>query len=149
MPSLIRCCIPALACAVAFAANASTVGSVKCGGAGSDARMALEQSQANANLELEFFVGKRGAYVADVDVTVTPTGGGEAFSTTTDGPLCFAQLSPGRYRIEATYKGVTRLASANVGANGKVHLAMGFPESVAEPDPAPVSEEEKRQASTQ
>ena len=28
-----------------------------------------------------------------------------------------------------------------------VHLAMGFPESVAQPDPAPVSAEEKRQAS--
>ena len=139
----------AVACAAAFAANAATVGSVKCGGVGSDARSQLEASQSSANLELEFFAGKRGAYVADVDVTVTPVAGGEAFSTTTDGPLCFAQLSPGRYRIEASYKGATRLASANVGGNGKVHLAMGFPESVAEPDPGPVSEEEKRQASTQ
>ena len=149
MSRTIRLSLSALVCGAALAANASTVGSVQCGGVGSDSRRELQASQPNANLELEFFVGHRGAYVADVDVTVTPTAGGEAFSTTADGPLCFAELSPGRYRIEATYKGATRLASANVAGNGKVHLAMGFPESVAEPDPAPISEEEKRQASAQ
>lgn len=149
MSRTIRLSLSVLICGAAFAAHAATVGSVQCGGVGSDSRRQLESSQPNANLELEFFVGHRGEYVADVDVTVTPSSGGEAFSTTADGPLCFAQLSPGRYRVSATYKGATRLASANIGANGKVHLAMGFPESLAEPDPAPVSEEEKRQASAQ
>jgi len=139
-----------LACALALAANAGTsAGAVTCGGIGSDARAEMESAASDANLELEFFAGRRGAYIADVDVTLTPMDGGDAFSTTADGPICFAHLAPGRYRVEASYKGATRLASATVGKAGRAHVALGFPESVAEPDPGPVSAEEKRQASTQ
>jgi len=139
----------ALACATALGANAATsVGALTCGGIGSDAREELQSASSGANLELEFYAGRRGAYIAGVDITVTPVGAGDAFSTTADGPICFAHLAPGRYRVEASYKGATRLASATVGASGRVHLALGFPESVAEPDPGPVSAEEKRQAST-
>jgi len=134
----------ALSCTAALGASAQ----LACGGVGSDARADLAARSKDANLALEFFAGKRGQFVADVDVTVTPAGGGGAFSTTADGPLCFAHVAPGRYRIEAAYKGATRLADATVGNTGQAHVAIGFPESVAEPDPAPVSAEEKRQAST-
>jgi hypothetical protein len=134
-----------LSCAAALGAQAALV---TCGGVGSDARAHLEAASKDANLALEFFAGKRGAFVADVDVTITPVGGGDAFSTTADGPLCFAHVAPGRYRIEASYKGATRLADATVGNTGQAHVAVGFPESVAEPDPGPISAEEKRQAST-
>lgn len=136
----------ALSCAAALAANAAAL---TCGGVGSDARADLEARSKDANLALEFFAGKRGQFVADVEITVTPMGGGDAFSTTADGPLCFARVAPGRYRIEASYRGATRLANATVGNSGQAHVAVGFPESVAEPDPAPISAEEKRQASTQ
>lgn len=135
-----------LSCAAAMGAQAALV---TCGGVGSDARASLEAASKDANLALEFFAGKRGAFVADVDVTITPVGGGDPFSTTADGPLCFAHVAPGRYRIEARYKGATRLANATVGNTGQAHVAVGFPESVAEPDPGPISAEEKRQASTQ
>lgn len=135
----------ALSCAAALGANAAQVA---CGGVGSDARADLEARSRGANLALEFFAGKRGQFVANVDLTVTPMErNGDAFSTTADGPLCFAHVPPGRYRIEATYRGATRLANATVGEKGQAHVAIGFPESVAEPDPAPVSAEEKRQAS--
>jgi len=90
-----------LACALALAANAGTsAGAVTCGGIGSDARAEMESAASDANLELEFFAGRRGAYIADVDVTLTPMDGGDAFSTTADGPICFAHLAPGRYRVE-------------------------------------------------
>ncbi|HXF78814.1 MAG TPA: hypothetical protein VN598_08130 [Usitatibacter sp.] len=135
----------AFSCAAAFAAHAAPV---TCGGVGSDARAELEAASKGANLALEFFAGKRGQFIADVDVTITPVGGGDAFSTTAEGPLCFAHVAPGRYRIEARYKGATRLANATVGNQGQAHVAVGFPESVAEPDPGPISAEEKRQAST-
>ena len=120
-----------------------------CGGVGSDARAELQARAKDANLALEFFAGKRGQFVADVELTVTPVGGGDAFSTTADGPLCFAHVAPGRYRIEASYRGATRRANATVGNMGRAHVAIGFPESVAEPDPAPISAEEKRQERTQ
>ena len=135
----------ASSCAAALGANAATLA---CGGVGSDARADLAARSKDANLALEFFAGKRGQFIADVDITVTPVGGGDAFSTTADGPLCFARVAPGRYRIEASYRGATRLANATVGNTGQAHVAVGFPESVAEPDPAPISAEEKRQAST-
>lgn len=135
----------ALSCAAALGAGAEPL---VCGGIGSDARAELESASKGANLALEFFAGKRGQYLAGVDLTVTPLGGGGAFSTTADGPLCFARVPPGRYRIEASYRGATRLASATVANEGQAHVAVGFPESVAEPDPGPISAEEKRQAST-
>jgi hypothetical protein len=149
MARALRVSAMALACAAALSANAGTsAGAVTCGGIGSDARAQMEAAASDANLEIEFFAGRRGSYIAGVDVTLTPMGQGDAFSTTADGPICLAHLAPGRYRVEASYKGATRLASATVGAGGRVHLALGFPESVAEPDPGPVSAEEKRQAST-
>ena len=135
----------ALPCIAAFGAGAATL---TCGGVGSDARADLAARSKDANLALEFFAGKRGQFIADVDITVTPLGGGDAFSTTADGPLCFARVAPGRYRIEASYRGATRLANAMVGNTGQAHVTLGFPESVAEPDPAPISAEEKRQART-
>ena len=135
--------------ALASCCAAANAAQLTCGGVGSDARAELEARSKDANLALEFFAGKRGQFVADVELIVTPLGGGGgAFSTTADGPLCFARVAPGRYRIEASYRGATRLANANVGNTGQAHVAIGFPESVAEPDPAPISAEEKRQERT-
>ena len=142
-----RTLITAIALLAPLAAGAATP-VVVCGGIGSDERHAMQAQATNANVSLEFFVGKRGAYVADVELTFTPAKGLPSYSTNADGPLCFARLDPGTYRVEATYRGATRVATAQVGESGApVHLAMGFPESVAQPDPAPISAEEKRQAS--
>jgi len=139
--------ITAIALLAPLGAQAATP-SVVCGGIGSDERHAMQAQAGDANVSLEFFVGKRGAYVADVELTFTPVKGLPSFSTHADGPLCYARLDPGTYRVEATYRGATRVATAKVSdAGAPVHLAMGFPESVAQPDPAPVSAEEKRQAS--
>ena len=102
-----------------------------------------------ANLSLEFSLAGRGNYIADVEVKIMPAGKGDAVVTSrTEGPVCYVQLSAGRYRIDASYNGVTKSATANVGATGKpVRLAMAFPPTAADIDPAPVSPEEKLQAS--
>ena len=140
--------IAAIALLVPLGAFAASTPAVVCGGIGSDERHEMQAKANDANVSLEFYVGKRGAYVADVELTFTPVKGLPAFSTSADGPLCYARLAPGMYRVEATYRGATRTAVAHVSDSGPpVHLAMGFPESVAQPDPAPVSAEEKRQAS--
>lgn len=141
----------AIAAAGALQAQAAASADEKlvCGGVGNDARRELASTMRGANVSLEFSLAGRGNYVADVDVTLTPTGNpGAAFSVRTEGPICYLQLPPGRYRVEAAYNGTTKSAMVNVGATGKpVHLAMTFPPTAADIDPAPVSPEEKLQAS--
>lgn len=148
----LRIAIASLALAAVGTLNAhaaSVESQLTCGGVGNDERRDLAASMQGANLSLEFSLTGRGNYIADVDVKLLPAGKGEALlATRTNGPVCYIQLPPGRYRVEASYNGVTKSATANVGASGKpVRVAMAFPPSAADIDPAPVSPEEKLQAS--
>ena len=135
----------ALAAAAALDVNGSAM---VCGGVGNDERRELAGFAGTASLALEFSLAGRGNYIADVDVTITPARG-EAFSAKTDGPICYLQLPPGRYQVAASYNGVRKSASATIPAKaGKpVRVAMSFPPGAADIDPAPVSPEEKLQAS--
>lgn len=135
----------ALALAGAFEAHSA---SMVCGGVGNDERRELAANAGSASLSLEFTLAGRGNYIADVDVTITPAKG-ESFVARADGPICYLELPPGRYKVDATYRGTRRSANATVPAkNGKpVRLAMSFPASAEDRDPAPVSPEEKLQAS--
>ena len=123
-------------------------GALVCGGVGNDERRELAAAAEGASLSLQFNLAGRGNFVADVDVTITPARG-DAFSAKTDGPICYVQLPPGIYKIEATYNGTRKSASATVPAKaGKpVRIAMSFPPGPGDIDPAPVSPEEKLQAS--
>ncbi len=120
-----------------------------CGGVGSDARRALEGTK-SANVELEFFVAHRGAYVANVGVSVTPLNSKEpVIEGTSSGPLCLLQLEPGRYRVQAIFNGATRTATATVRSTPSrpVHVALGFPQAVASGDlDTRASPEERAQA---
>jgi hypothetical protein len=142
--------LAALAVLAAPALHAATVDTqLTCGGVGNDERRELAAAMQGANMALEFSLAGRGNYIADVDLKVTAAGHSEALvSARTDGPLCYVELPPGRYRVEASYNGTTRTAMTTVPANGKpAHIAMAFPPTAADIDPAPVSPEEKLQAS--
>ncbi len=137
--------------AVSEAANA---GVLLCGGVGSGERDALAAQARGANLQLEFFIARRGNYVADVDVTLTPLDGARdahPVRVNADGPLCYIGVKPGRYRVDAEFNGVTRSARATVPAEPArpVRVAIAFPESAAHGDldirPTP---EEKQEAKT-
>jgi hypothetical protein len=136
-----------LAVAAAGALNAGAA-SMVCGGVGNDERREMAAAAGGASISLEFSLAGRGNYIADVDVTVKPAKG-EPFAARTDGPICYLQLPPGRYVVEASYNGTRKTAAATVPAKaGKpVRVAMSFPASAADIDPAPVSPEEKLQAS--
>ena len=123
-------------------------GPLVCGGVGNDERRELASAAGGANMSLEFSLAGRGNYVADVDVTITPAKGAP-FTAKADGPICYLTLAPGRYTVEATYNGTRKSTSATVPATGgkAVRLAMSFPPGAADIDPAPVSPEEKLQAS--
>ena len=136
----------ALLC-LACGARAELLG---CGGVGADERRdAASQPSSKANLSLEFFIERQGAYVAEVDVSVKPAGrAGEALKFTTDGPICYLAVPPGRYSVEATYHGATRNAGATIpAAAGKpVRVAIAFPASVEKDEGIRATPEEKEQA---
>jgi hypothetical protein len=139
--------LASLAIATASTLNAQAA-AVVCGGVGNDERREFAAAAQGASLAMQFSLAGRGNFVADVDVTITPPTGA-AITLKTDGPICYAELPPGRYKVDARYNGVSRSASANVPAKGAkpARVAMTFPATAADIDPAPVSPEEKLQAS--
>jgi hypothetical protein len=137
----------ALAAAIAGALTAQASPLV-CGGVGNDARRDLAAAADGASLALQFSLAGRGNFIADVDVTITPAKG-TPITAKTDGPICYIQLPPGRYTVEASYNGTRKAASATVPAKGgkPVRVSMAFPPGPGDIDPGPVSPEEKLQAS--
>jgi hypothetical protein len=141
-----------LAALVAFSSGTAIGDSppaMVCGGVGSDDRAALASGMPGANLSLEMFIAKGGEYVADADVKLMRLGSREpAFAARADGPICYLRVAPGRYRIEATFEGVTRSATATVApsATKPVHVALAFPKSVGDRQTDAASPEEKAQA---
>jgi hypothetical protein len=129
-------------------------GAVVCGGIGSGERAALEEQARGTNLALEFFIARRGDYLADVDFALTPLdarGEGRPMDAVADGPLCYVKVPPGRYRIDAEFNGVRRSARATVPEHPlrPVRVALAFPEEAARGDletrPTPEEREEARQ----
>ena len=150
MKSIALALVLALACATAArAAPLGDAGAYACAGVGSDSRRELAANAAGANLSLELFVAPGGEYLANVEVALLPADArGQALRLRTEGPLCYLRVPPGRYRIEATFEGVTRSATANVAASaGKpTHVALAFPKSVGDKQTDSASPEEKAQA---
>ncbi|HSN22068.1 MAG TPA: carboxypeptidase-like regulatory domain-containing protein, partial [Usitatibacter sp.] len=130
-----------LAAAAAFSVRAlGEPGALVCGGIGADERARLAEETRGANLALELFIAKRGDYVAGADVTVQPLDGtGHGIEASADGPICYIELPPGRYRIEAEFNGVTRSARAIVREHARrpVRVALAFPEEAARGDLGP------------
>jgi hypothetical protein len=120
------------ACLPLFAhAKAAEGGSLICGGIGSDERRAMAAEAEGANLSLENATSS-GAYVADVDVLLSPEKpGAPGFAFKADGPLCYLQVPPGSYRIEAIHEGKRRTARAEVAEAPRkpTHITLAFPET--------------------
>ena len=118
-----------------------------CGGVGAGERATLATPRSQANLELLFVTAKRGGYLADVRVSLyAADAAAPRLKLEADGPICLLFAPAGRYRIEASYGGVTRTAQATAAAAaGKPsQVIFRFPE---EPwNGTRASEEEKRQA---
>lgn len=143
----------ATAFSVGAVVNPAPAGAMVCGGVGADERRSLEEQARGTNLSMEFFVANRRAYVAGVDVAVTPLDGAQAgrkIDMTADGPLCFVKLAPGRYRIDGELNGVTRSARTTVPEhpNHPVRVALAFPASAVRGDldtqPTPEEREEAK-----
>lgn len=70
------------------------------GGVGDASVAEMKQAAKDYNVHL-VFSNRRGEYVADVPYTITDARRREVASGTSDGPLLYLRLPPGRYEISA------------------------------------------------
>jgi len=85
------------------------------GGVGQEEQAAMRAERANYNLLLTFAT-KSGAYRSDVRLDVADAKGATVLGVANTGPMFFAKLPAGTYRISATAEGKTFKRSVKVGA---------------------------------
>ncbi|QDQ27753.1 hypothetical protein FNU76_16130 [Chitinimonas arctica] len=90
-----------------------------CGGVGDDNMQVIKAERQNANVDLKFIEGARGAYVADVDLTVSGDALPQPLRIHADGPSCLLQLPTGRYQVVADYQGVQHAQGLRVGEGSR------------------------------
>ena len=111
--ALLRCaCLPALA---------QERPDVLTGGVGADERAEVQAQRAGYNLRLAF-ANDRGEYLAGVAVHIDAQRDGQTqrvYEAEFVGPLFYARLTPGQYRLELVYRDVSRVIERRVGAKQK------------------------------
>ena len=85
-----------------------------CGGIGVDESTAMRAAMKDYPLSL-LFARADGAYEANVDVRITPQGGGDAMQLRAGGPVCLLQLPAGSYRVEVQGAGQNHSRTVQVG----------------------------------
>lgn len=107
-------------------------GSHACGGIGEQGRMDMSVTRDLYNLRLTFAEAGTGAYITGVAVVIAPVGRGEPYGPFADcGPLFNVVVSPGAYRINATYGGITLTRTLRVGKGATTSGTFYWP---AQPD---------------
>jgi hypothetical protein len=103
-----------------------------CAGIGEDEREALAKMEAGTSLKLVFAAGKRGEYLAGVDVILSDREGKRpALKFTAEGPICLIQAPAGRYQLEASFKDEKRSVSTMVAKDARQPgtVVFRFPEA--------------------
>src|SRR5262245_9098211 len=77
------------------------------GGVGLEERAQMMERYGEYNLHLGF-AEQSGEYLAGVQVSARDENGAVVFSGVTEGPLLFAKVPPGAYRVTASYGGVVQ-----------------------------------------
>lgn len=91
-------------------------------GIGDDDPIEIEMMRRLHNLQLVFALKGSGSYVADVRVTIYDRAGRKVLTTVSPGPLFFATLVPGQYRIEADFGGRPQARTTTIGQSGRRDL---------------------------
>lgn len=92
------------------------------GGVGKDQQEQMAVMRKDYNLQLTFANKKTGEFRADVQVALQNATGAEVLNVTSDGPMFFAQLPSGAYRVTATSAGKAQTQSVTLGKDGAREL---------------------------
>jgi hypothetical protein len=87
------------------------------GGAGDEDRSALKQVESQYNMHL-LFAAKNGNYLANVAVTLSDARGNAVLDTIAEGPIFYAHVPPGRYRLTVSNQGQSQSRDINIGNGG-------------------------------
>lgn len=85
------------------------------GGVGTDEQNAMKALKADYNLRLTFATKQTGAYRSDVQLDIADAKGAGVLSVANTGPMFFAKLPPGTYKISAAAEGKTFKRTLKVG----------------------------------
>lgn len=100
------------------------------GGVSYEGQQEMQAKQDLYNLRLTFAEAQTGAYLAGVTVTIEPAGQNAPLGPFADcGPLFYVALSPGVYRVVASYAGLTRTKTVRVG-KGATQATLYWPAAV-------------------
>lgn len=110
-----------LAPAAGFAAQPKEQNGVSyiSGGVGTDEQNAMQALRADYNLRLTFATKQTGAYRSDVQLDIADAKGVSVLSVASTGPMFFAKLPPGTYRISAAAEGKTFRRTVRLGSGAK------------------------------
>lgn len=89
------------------------------GGVGQEEQSAMRAQRADYNLQLTFATNKTGAYRSDVQLDIMDAKGANLLSVPNTGPMFFAKLPPGTYRISAAAEGKTFKRTVKIGGGAK------------------------------
>jgi len=85
------------------------------GGVGEEEQAAMKAQRADYNLLLTFATKQSGAYRSDVQLDITDAKGASLVTAANAGPMFFAKLPAGTYRIRAAAEGKTFKRTIKVG----------------------------------
>jgi hypothetical protein len=96
------------------------------GGIGWDEQEALKATAKDYNLIISN-ADKAGEYTSNVDLRISGKGGQDVLHVAGTGPLFYAKLPPGTYRIAATLQGAERVRDVTVGADRATDIHFIWP----------------------
>jgi hypothetical protein len=105
------------------------------GGVGQEEQAAMRALRADNNLQLTFATQKTGAYRSDVQLDIADAKGAALLSVANAGPMFYAKLPPGTYRISASAEGKTFKRTVKLG-NAPKEMTLHW-ENDSPDDPGP------------
>lgn len=85
------------------------------GGIADESQQAMQQVASEFNLQLTF-AEKDGSYLADIPVTIKDGEGNIVLETVSVGPLFYASLNPGSYKVMASNQGDAKEQGVDISA---------------------------------
>jgi len=105
------------------------------GGVGQEEQATMQSLRADYNLQLTFATKQSGAYRSDVQLDIMDTKGNTLVSAANTGPMFFAKLPPGTYRISAAAENKTFKRTVKIG-NAPKEIVLHW-ENDSPDDPGP------------